>query len=121
MTVNDNFFVIFRGLAYVCHQEYEEIKGRNPPPSPWRDRPIEESLILLEVMILTHDFFGGRNFRRQKQRLKHFNRLLAFLLSKTDWRGSLLSRSPGIVFKLQACYIFASFRITDRANLNASF
>eukprot|EP00112_Aurelia_sp_Birch-Aquarium-sp1_P006551 Seg1720.10 transcript_id=Seg1720.10/GoldUCD/mRNA.D3Y31 product="Glutamine-tRNA ligase" protein_id=Seg1720.10/GoldUCD/D3Y31 len=39
-----------KGLAYVCHQEYEEIKGRNPPPSPWRDRPIEESLILLEDM-----------------------------------------------------------------------
>ena len=48
--------VIFRGLAYVCHQEYEEIKGRNPPPSPWRDRPIEESLILLEVLILIHNY-----------------------------------------------------------------
>lgn len=39
----------FRGHAYVCHQEYEEIKGFNPPPSPWRDRPIEESLRLFEV------------------------------------------------------------------------
>ena len=46
------FFVVFvvdRGLAYVCHQKYEEIKGHNPPPSPWRDRPIEESLRLFEV------------------------------------------------------------------------
>eukprot|EP00795_Rhopilema_esculentum_P002262 gene2262-17873_t len=44
--------LIKRGKAYVCHQEYEEIKGRNPPPSPWRDRPIDESLILFEDMKL---------------------------------------------------------------------
>lgn len=42
--------LIFRGHAYVCHQKYEEIKGHNPPPSPWRDRPIEESLQLFEDM-----------------------------------------------------------------------
>lgn len=42
--------LIKRGHAYVCHQEYEEIKGFNPPPSPWRDRPIEESLRLFEDM-----------------------------------------------------------------------
>jgi len=42
--------LIKRGNAYVCHQEYEEIKGRNPPPSPWRDRPIDESLTLFEDM-----------------------------------------------------------------------
>ena len=39
----------YSGHAYVCHQKYEEIKGYNPPPSPWRDRPIEESLQLFEV------------------------------------------------------------------------
>ena len=44
--------LIRRGQAYVCHQRPEEIKGFNPPPSPWRDRPIEESLILFEVMFL---------------------------------------------------------------------
>ena len=38
------------GNAYVCHQKYEEIKGYNPSPSPWRDRPIEESLRLFEDM-----------------------------------------------------------------------
>ena len=38
-----------RGLAYVCHQKAEDIKGKNPPPSPWRDRPIAESLRLFEV------------------------------------------------------------------------
>ncbi|XP_065911803.1 glutamine--tRNA ligase-like [Dysidea avara] len=42
--------LIKRGHAYVCHQQYEEIKGHNPPPSPWRDRPIEESLRLFEDM-----------------------------------------------------------------------
>ncbi|GAA29540.2 glutaminyl-tRNA synthetase [Clonorchis sinensis] len=36
--------------AYVCHQRLEEIRGFNPPPSPWRDRPIEESLQLFEDM-----------------------------------------------------------------------
>ena len=38
-----------RGHAYVCHQKCEELKGHNPPPSPWRDRPIHESLKLFEV------------------------------------------------------------------------
>ena len=36
-------------LAYVCHQQSDEIKGYNPPPSPWRNRPIHESLTLFEV------------------------------------------------------------------------
>ncbi|RWS31968.1 hypothetical protein B4U80_01532 [Leptotrombidium deliense] len=39
-----------RGHAYVCHQKPEEVRGFNPPPSPWRDRPVEESLKLLEDM-----------------------------------------------------------------------
>ena len=39
-----------RGHAYVCHQKYEEIKGHNPPPSPWRDRPVAESLAVFEVL-----------------------------------------------------------------------
>lgn len=38
-----------RGRAYVCHQPGEELKGHNPPPSPWRERPAEESLLLFEV------------------------------------------------------------------------
>ncbi|KAG8435965.1 hypothetical protein GDO86_007166 [Hymenochirus boettgeri] len=42
--------LIRRGQAYVCHQKVEEIKGHNPPPSPWRDRPVEESLLLFEGM-----------------------------------------------------------------------
>ncbi|KAG9336064.1 hypothetical protein JZ751_003330 [Albula glossodonta] len=42
--------LIRRGHAYVCHQRGEELKGHNPPPSPWRDRPVEESLVLFERM-----------------------------------------------------------------------
>ncbi|XP_068108759.1 glutamine--tRNA ligase [Hyperolius riggenbachi] len=42
--------LIKRGHAYVCHQKVEEIKGHNPPPSPWRDRPVEESLLLFDGM-----------------------------------------------------------------------
>ncbi|CAF0733153.1 unnamed protein product [Brachionus calyciflorus] len=42
--------LIKRGKAYICHQKNEEIKGHNPPPSPWRERPIEESLKLFEDM-----------------------------------------------------------------------
>ncbi|XP_071448775.1 probable glutamine--tRNA ligase [Hetaerina americana] len=42
--------LIRKGLAYVCHQKPEEIKGFDPPPSPWRERPVEESLTLFEDM-----------------------------------------------------------------------
>lgn len=42
--------LIKKDLAYVCHQSSEEMKGFNPPPSPWRNRPIEESLQLFNVM-----------------------------------------------------------------------
>ncbi|XP_048953937.1 glutamine--tRNA ligase isoform X4 [Canis lupus baileyi] len=42
--------LIHRGQAYVCHQRGEELKGHNSLPSPWRDRPIEESLLLFEAM-----------------------------------------------------------------------
>ncbi|KAM3968219.1 glutaminyl-tRNA synthetase [Aphomia sociella] len=42
--------LIKKDLAYVCHQKSEDIKGFNPPPSPWRNRPIEESLQLFEDM-----------------------------------------------------------------------
>lgn len=42
--------LIKKNLAYVCHQKYEEIQGVNPPTSPWRERPIEESLRLFEDM-----------------------------------------------------------------------
>lgn len=39
-----------RGHAYVCHQKVEELKGHNIAQSPWRDRPIKESLVLFERM-----------------------------------------------------------------------
>ncbi|KAE8744754.1 hypothetical protein FOCC_FOCC008570 [Frankliniella occidentalis] len=36
--------------AYVCHQTAEEVKGIDAPLSPWRDRPIAESLQLFQDM-----------------------------------------------------------------------
>nr|CAI5831794.1 unnamed protein product [Callosobruchus analis] len=42
--------LIQKGLAYVCHQTADEMKGFNPQPSTWRDRPIEENLQLFEDM-----------------------------------------------------------------------
>ncbi len=42
--------LISKDLAYVCHQRVEDIRGFNPPPSPWRDRPREESARLFEDM-----------------------------------------------------------------------
>jgi len=42
--------LIKKGLAYVCHQTADEMKGFNPPPSPWRDRPIEDNLLLFQDM-----------------------------------------------------------------------
>lgn len=42
--------LIKKGLAYVCHQAVEDMRGFNPIPSPWRDRPIAESLRLFEDM-----------------------------------------------------------------------
>jgi glutaminyl-tRNA synthetase len=56
---SDNFLQLYtwavelikKDMAYVCHQRPEELKGFNPPPSPYRNRPIEESLQLFEVKI----------------------------------------------------------------------
>ncbi|CAF2989514.1 unnamed protein product, partial [Rotaria sp. Silwood2] len=42
--------LISRDLAYVCHQKGEELKGHNVHESPWRYRPIQESLQLFEDM-----------------------------------------------------------------------
>lgn len=44
--------LIRRGHAYVCHQKPHELRGFNPPPSPYRDRPINENLILFNDMRL---------------------------------------------------------------------
>lgn len=41
--------LIKKDLAYVCHQKADEMKGFNVEQSPWRNRPIEESLQLFEV------------------------------------------------------------------------
>ena len=41
--------LIRQDQAYVCHQTQNELRGLHPPPSPWRDRPVEESLQLFEA------------------------------------------------------------------------
>lgn len=44
--------LIKEGKAYVCHQTKEEVAAsrKTREPSPWRDRPIEESLREFELM-----------------------------------------------------------------------
>lgn len=42
--------LIQKGLAYVCHQTADEMKGFNPKPSQWRDRPVAENLQLFKDM-----------------------------------------------------------------------
>ncbi|RUS86086.1 hypothetical protein EGW08_006179 [Elysia chlorotica] len=42
--------LIKKGHAYVCHMPADALKGFNAPDSPWRDRPIQESLKLFEDM-----------------------------------------------------------------------
>lgn len=42
--------LIKKGHAYVCHQTADQMKGFNPEPSPWRSRPINESVQLFEDM-----------------------------------------------------------------------
>lgn len=42
--------LIKRGHAYICHQKSEELKGYSVVTSPWRDRPVAESLRLFEDM-----------------------------------------------------------------------
>lgn len=41
--------LIKKDLAYVCHQSVEEMRGFQVQTSPWRNRPIQESLALFEV------------------------------------------------------------------------
>ncbi|KFB45505.1 AGAP010267-PA-like protein [Anopheles sinensis] len=42
--------LIKKGMAYVCHQTAEQMKGFTTEPSRWRDRPVAESLQLFEDM-----------------------------------------------------------------------
>ncbi|KHN72416.1 putative glutamine--tRNA ligase [Toxocara canis] len=44
--------LIKKNLAYVCHQSVDEMRGFEVKQSPWRDRPIEESVQLFEAMRL---------------------------------------------------------------------
>jgi glutaminyl-tRNA synthetase len=43
--------LIKQGDAYVCHQQVEDLRGHeNREHSPWRSRPMAESLALFEDM-----------------------------------------------------------------------
>ncbi|ELR22833.1 glutamine-tRNA ligase [Acanthamoeba castellanii str. Neff] len=72
--------LIRRDKAFVCHQTADEMKaGRQarretgvPHPSPWRDRPIEESLRLFEDMRMGK-FKEGEATLRMKQDLTSHN------------------------------------------------
>ena len=44
--------LIEKGHAYVCHQSSDEMKGFHSPPSPWRERPISESLQLFQARLI---------------------------------------------------------------------
>lgn len=62
--------LIKKGLAYVCELSFEEMKAnrgdlKNPARSPYRDRPIEESLALFERM-KNGDFEDGQMTLRAK-------------------------------------------------------
>lgn len=41
--------LISRGHAYICQQEPEIVGLWDGPMSPWRERPVDESLALFEV------------------------------------------------------------------------
>lgn len=41
--------LIEKGMAFVCHQTVEEMRGQDQKASPWRDRPIHESLRIFQV------------------------------------------------------------------------
>lgn len=55
---SDNFQELFElaikliksDLAYICHMTADELKGIDSPHSPWRNRPIDESLALFRDM-----------------------------------------------------------------------
>jgi len=72
--------LIRRGKAFVCHQTAAQMKADRharretgvPHPSPWRDRPIEESLRLFEDM-RKGKFAEGEATLRMKQDLTSNN------------------------------------------------
>jgi len=45
--------LIQKGLAYVCHQTADQMKGFETETSPWRDRPVDVNLKLFEVSFLS--------------------------------------------------------------------
>lgn len=91
--------LIRRDHAYVCHQPPSEVKGRDAPPSPWRDRNIEESLRLFKVgdtHTHTHTWTAHMHTRRtwrrassKKERPLYVWNSLWEMERKTQWRTEL--------------------------------
>ncbi|CAN6340850.1 unnamed protein product [Urochloa humidicola] len=74
--------LIQKGLAYVDHQTPDEIKEYREKKmnSPWRDRPIEESLKLFEDM--RHGLIAeGKATLRMKQDMQNDNKNMADLIA----------------------------------------
>ncbi|CAN6336479.1 unnamed protein product [Urochloa humidicola] len=74
--------LIQKGLAYVDHQTPEEIKEYREKKmnSPWRDRPIEESVKLFEDM--RHGLIAeGKATLRMKQDMQNDNKNMADLIA----------------------------------------
>lgn len=65
--------LIKRGSAYVCHQKPEEMRGFDPPPSPWRERPVSENLDLFEAM-KRGDYKEGEACLRMKHTMEEGKR-----------------------------------------------
>ncbi|WVZ96810.1 hypothetical protein U9M48_042399 [Paspalum notatum var. saurae] len=74
--------LIQKGLAYVDHQTPEEIKEYREKKmnSPWRDRPIEESLKLFEDM-RSGLIAEGKATLRMKQDMQNDNKNMADLIA----------------------------------------
>ncbi|KAF7063848.1 hypothetical protein CFC21_070322 [Triticum aestivum] len=74
--------LIRKGLAYVDHQTAQQIKEcrRNKVDSPWRDRPIEESLQLFEDM-RRGLFAEGAATLRMKQDMQNDNKNMSDLIA----------------------------------------
>jgi len=70
-------YLIKKDKAYVCHMTGEKVKEskklkQNQPPSPWRDRPVEESLFEFDRM--RKGYYGeGKATLRLKMDITHDN------------------------------------------------
>lgn len=97
----------------MCHQKGEELKGHNAPPSPWRDRPIEESLVLFERM-KKGLFAEGEATLRMKMVMEDGKMdPVAYRIKYTphhrtgdEWYGNLFIFNECNMFPITGCVLF---------------